>query len=166
MTAVVKSPPTRPIINRLVEAIGWAMARGIPIRLSEHGVRCVSSLVDVRWERDPASHGVNPIGAAVLMHQPAKTAMPDAGADALGVSIPYVEGLADGLAQCELSNAWRTSLARHRYLAGVGQGATLRIAILSRNCKRDPAHGPYPLDKRTCPKCEAPALVVVTGGRS
>lgn len=132
MSAILKARPTSTILDRIVDAIEWAMVNGIWIRCSEYGVRCVSSLVDVRWEKDPMVRGVSALGAAVLMHQPEKTTLPEAAASALDIPLPYEAGLADGMALSPKSSAWVSSLARATYLKGYEQGATIRIAIKSR----------------------------------
>jgi hypothetical protein len=135
MPAMLNARPTSTILERIEEAIEWAVVNGIWIRCSEYGVRCVSSLVDVRWEKDPMVRGCSPLGAAVLQHQPEKTTLPEAAADALDISLPYEAGLADGLALAPKSSAWSACAARtvrESYAKAYEQGATIRIAILGR----------------------------------
>jgi hypothetical protein len=130
MPAVVRAPATPSVLERVEEAIGYAVVNGLWLRCSEYGIRATSSLVDVRWERDPMSRGVSPLGAAVLLHQPHRTTAPEAAADALGISLAREEGIADGLALAPKSAAWARGLGREDYRWGWEFGAVLRIAML------------------------------------
>lgn len=132
MTAIVHATPTPTVLERIVDAIEWAVVNGIWIRCSEYGIRCVSSLAAVRWEKDPLVRGCSPLGAAVLMHQPETTTLPEAAADALDITLAYEAGLADGMALAPKSSAWIACSARDTYLKAWEQGATIRIAIRSR----------------------------------
>lgn len=151
MSAIVKSPPTRPAIEILIEAVNWALLQGYPVRLDRYGVLCASSLVDIFWEKDRLIPGIDPLGAAILMRQPQKADIVDAAAEVLGESIPFVEGLADGLGLQPKASAWLRPTTRYRYERGYETGANLRIAILSRTCAE---HGRYGLDQLRCPSCQ------------
>lgn len=150
MSAIVRARATRPAIHVLCEAISWAIVNGHHICLDAYGVRCVSSLVDARWERDPHARGLDPIGAAILMHGSCKGDVAEAGAEVLGEPLPTVEGLADGVALRPRSSVWSRSITRAAYSRGYEMGANLRIAILARRCAE---HGQYGFETRTCPRC-------------
>jgi hypothetical protein len=130
MPAVLKATPTTSVLERIEEAIEWAMVNGLWIRLSDYGIRCVSSLIDARWERDPMSRAVSPLGCAVLMHQPEKLTAPEAAAAALDISLAMEAGIADGLALAPRSPGWmRGALSRPQYERGWEFGACLRIGV-------------------------------------
>lgn len=131
---IARAPSTPTVLDRIVDAIEWAMVNGIWVRCSEYGIICVSSLVDVRWMKDPLIHGASPLGCAVLMHQSEKTTANEAAADALDISLAYEAGLADGLARSPKSSAWVSARGGSGldYQKSYEQGATLRIAIRSR----------------------------------
>jgi hypothetical protein len=149
---------SRPLFEVIAEAVAWGAVEGIPLKLNNltgHGVVCTSTHGRVLWERDRRQPGCDPIGMAILKAQPQATLIPEAAAEALGVSIPNAEGLAEGLAALEPSTAWDRSIVRHRFLAGYEAGVLLRMAILSRDC---PKHGRYELSALTCPLCSAEGM--------
>lgn len=135
VSAVVRAPmTTRPLFEIIAEAVAWGAVEGIPLvlnGLTAHGVTCASTHGRVRWERDRRQRGVSPIGMRILQVQPQATLLPDAAAEALGVSIPHAEGLADGVEASAKASAWDRTPARHRYLSGFEAGALIRISILS-----------------------------------
>jgi hypothetical protein len=133
-TAPTNEPTTLQIIQ---DAIGWATAQGIRVRLGPYGVACTSSEGDVRWELDALARepGVNPVGAAILRHQPPADEIPDAGCQALGVDIRWLSGFEDGLGNEEHDQRWTGAADKHVYLHGFESGALLRISILSRRRK-------------------------------
>jgi hypothetical protein len=132
MPAVVRAPATPSVLERVEEAIGYAVVNGLWLRCSEYGVLCASSEARTRWIRDPFVRGVSPLGAAVLMHQPETTTLPGAAAEALDITLPYEAGLADGMALAPKSPAWLACSARLVYLKAYEQGTTVRIAVKSR----------------------------------
>lgn len=154
MSAVVHSPvASKPTFVVIAEAMAWAQLHRHTVRLRDlvgHGVVCVSSEGVHRWERDKTQAGITAIGCAILQHQPRSTLVPEAAAQALGVSIPEAEGIADALARANRSAVWNASIARHAYARGFEIGALLYLAIASRNCNR---HGRFPLTDDLCPLC-------------
>lgn len=92
----------------LLEALAWAHNAGIIVALGPLGVRPKTRWkVFIGWEKDPGTGlGVNPLGAAILLRQP-KSHDPDiAKCMAIGMGLPWCEGLSDGMSADQLSTEW------------------------------------------------------------
>lgn len=155
MPEIAKSRPTSNLIDVLKDACAYAAAHGIPVRIGEVGVHCVSGEHPC-WARDPhGDGGVCPVGAAILKAQPSTRHLADAAARALDVHIAVSEGVQDGLNLEPRSSAWTTSKRGALYAYGYEMGVNFRIAVISRRC---PVHGAYPLEFNLCPTCQAEKL--------
>jgi hypothetical protein len=153
MPAALKARPTRSLIDVLRDACAYAAIHGIPVRIGETGVHCVSSQRPC-WTRDAHADGVCPVGAAILRAQPDCTSQPAAAAIALEVHLAVSEGLQDGLNVQPKASVWVNGKRRDLYLYGYEMGVNFRIAILARRCD---VHGGYPLEFDACPTCRGEA---------
>lgn len=160
MPAILKATPTRNLLDVLRDACAYAAAHGIPVRIGEMGVHCVSGQ-NPCWAREPHADGVCPVGAAILKAQPDVRSRPAAAAIALEVHIAVSEGLQDGLNAEPKASSWVTSKRKDLYLYGYELGINFRIALLSRRC---PVHGGYPLEFDGCPDCQAATLAELGDG--
>lgn len=136
-------------LERVRGAIKWATEQvGVRILHGDYGVIASAGGWEVDERRRPV--GVSPLGAVVLAYQPDKSRdLPDPAAEALGVSIHWAEGLADGFDK-ELTAHYLGSLARQQYLQGVEAGFALRFELTT-NCSRC---GSRHFKADRCPLCE------------
>jgi len=133
MSRIVVSPvPAERPIDTIRMAVAWCERRNIPIRLGDFGIECKGRN---GWWLTPGGKGCCPLGAVVLMRQPAVMTLPEAPAVALGTSCAYVEGAADGADKRVPSRFWLGAPHRQQYLAGFEDGTRLRMEILSVPCR-------------------------------
>jgi hypothetical protein len=152
MPSILRSPsPSERPIDILRAAISWARLHGIHIELGAYNVDCGSMHERAAWWVTPGKNAVDPLGAVVLMRQPAARHLPDAPAEALGVHVAEVEGMAAGLDKQAPSGAWLGGLRRHEYLRGFETGVQLRMALLTAVCV--PHNQRFRLTDG-CPMCE------------
>lgn len=129
---IVHAPaPLTPPLAILRAALRWARVEGIPVAAQpDAGVACVSRESERPWERDRLRDAVNPVGAAILMQQPRSPHVWAAAAEVLGGSIPFSEGVQDGIARAD-SEAKRFGAAAQLYLNGFEIGSFVRQLVLS-----------------------------------
>lgn len=118
---------------QLRDAVTWALARGIRVRVGSTGVHCISTEGPVRWEPDPREKGVDPIGALILRVQPDASDLDVAEREVVGGSYPLRDGLADGMAASVHGAAWAKGNARAIYLYGWDAGRMLRLYCSGRH---------------------------------
>lgn len=130
-TTATPEPPTSPLMV-LRAALRWAALDGYQVTATtDHGVVCVSKHARDPWRKDPFQSAISPVGAAVLMLQPPQTFIWSAIAEVLGGSIPFAEGVQDGIAKVSpraqaFGQAWR------RYLDGLEVGYQVRTLVILR----------------------------------
>lgn len=129
---IVVAAPGRAPVEVIKEALIWARVRGIPVGTGEYGVACNSIGYPARWERDRLRDAVCPLGAVILMRQPACPHLPYAAAEALGVHQAWVEGFAAGVDLQVAPAAWVKSACRDLCLHGFQTGAVMRLYMSGR----------------------------------
>lgn len=134
-------------------AIHWAATtRGLAVEPGPHGIRRTSIEGRGVWIPDHLTRYVDPLGAVVLMRQPLDPIMPAAAAEALGVSVPFVEGFAVGNQGRAPLASWARAAARATYLAGFELGVRVRLEVLTERC---PTDGTRYRHGTECPACDA-----------
>jgi hypothetical protein len=146
----IPSSSVRPI-DLIRQATAWARSLGLRIELGSYGVFCGSRFARAPWWVEPGREAIDPLGAVTIYRQPESRHLPDAPAEALDVSIAWVEGCSAGLDKETPSGAWLSSLKRHDYLAGYEAGTMLRTEILTTVCAR---HNVRHRRVDPCPTCE------------
>jgi len=120
-----------PPLSILRAALRYARMEGIPVAAQpDPGVACVSRESPRPWERDRLRDAVSPIGAAILMQQPRSPHVWAAAAEVLGGSLPFSEGVADGIAKAEPDEK-RFGAAAQLFLQGYETGLFIRQLVLS-----------------------------------
>lgn len=129
---IVHAPaPLTPPLSILRAALRWARIEGIPVAAqADTGVACVSRESDRPWARDSLRDAVSPVGAAILMQQPRSPHVWAAACEVLGGSLPFSEGVQDGIAKTD-SDAKRFGAAAQLYVQGVEIGSMVRKLVLS-----------------------------------
>ena len=153
MPEIRQAPVPSDPIRALVDGINAAVTAGINVTTGpDPGVVCISREGDRRWAKDPACAGVSPLGAAILARQPHVTLVDAAACCALGVGLPYIEGVCAGIAKRDRDVTWMASNARQLYLTAYNAGTLVRMAMLSLMC---PQHLVRHDREKPCPECVA-----------
>lgn len=124
MPATDIKPEVRPPVRIVVDAVNEAHALGVPISADTEyvGVVLTSTLVP-GWERDPRAGAVSPLGAVLLIEQPAIADLDKALERALGTHRAWHLGFEHGIAGREVSRVLndspRVQLAGEGHMAGV-----------------------------------------------
>ncbi len=118
--------PTPHPVSLIRAAVLWCRASGIPVRLGDWGVHCVSSHARDRWERDPRASGVSVLGAALLNYQPEATELRAAAAECLFAPGAWIDAFESGLSHEEMPQAWATALDKRLRAAGYEAGCRYR----------------------------------------
>jgi len=141
MPGFVCSPATPHAMHELRAAVQWAREHRVPLRLTDSfGVVCTGGHLGLAtWEPDEYASGVSPVGAAILKSQPQTTDPDEAATIALGAPLPFIEGVAFGLAKLQPTKAWTESIARVQFLAGLELGTFARAWVMRAEV------GPMPL---------------------
>jgi hypothetical protein len=129
----------------------WAVGRGYPISVDDHGVVC-TSLALKRWEVEPNAETISPLGAIILQRQPPAAELYRAIGFALEAHLSEIAGIEDGLLHAQPSTDWIKTPRRHLYLNGLQAGTWLRSMLVGKVCLK---HGRMDPNHTLCPVCIA-----------
>lgn len=130
---VRKEKPTPHPVTLIRAAVLWCRASGVAVRLgiagAGWGVHCVNQ-TKPKWERDPRSSGVNPLGAALLNYQPEAGETFAAAAECLFAPEYWIRAFEAGLNREEFVTAWSEASDRELRAAAYEAGIRYREELI------------------------------------
>lgn len=136
----------------ITDAINAAHLLGIAVTTDPRlGVKCPST-EKPRWERDPATPAVSPLGAVLLHLQPPIPLADDALIHVLGSKMLFHLGIEDGCGGAPVSTNLTRGPDGQLYRDGWMLGKVVRTFLATEVC--EPHRTRYARGER-CPKCRA-----------
>lgn len=145
-----KTRTARSLLDLVHGAILAAAEAGHAVAPDRLGVICTSRNPP-KWEADPTSPTMDPVGALILAEQPATSDERKAQLVVLGSATAFVSGVESGLTRSTEGDAiFLKPATRELYLNGLELGTWLRTELCGKAC---PIHGRFQEKHVVCPVC-------------